>query len=145
MNYVNEDNDLDERLSTNGYYTGQHEGTVTQDVSEGADNAPYSVERTSVRQGTIAQDAKASGPAQAFRVTYDLNGATGTLAVESEVAFDANKIKIAAAPTISTYPASMTRFTGWNTQAGGGGTSYTAEQTDVTLSADTVLYAQYAA
>lgn len=46
-----------ERVSTNGYYTGHHKGSVTQDASSGADNAAYYVERNTVRFGTISQDA----------------------------------------------------------------------------------------
>lgn len=147
MNYQDQTQG-NERLSTNGYYTGHHKGSVTQDAAAGADNAPYYVERTSERFGTITQDALPdSMPKKALAVTYDLNGATGTLAVIKQVADGANKIaKLAAAPTVTAYPeGKQAPFTGWNTKAAGGGTSYTAEQADVTISADTVLYAQYTA
>ncbi len=45
-----------ERLATNGYYTGQHKGTPTQDALDGADNDAYYAERVTVRQGTLTQD-----------------------------------------------------------------------------------------
>lgn len=49
-----------ERVSTNGYYTGHHKGSVMQDATNSADNAPYYVERNTVRFGTITQDAAPS-------------------------------------------------------------------------------------
>lgn len=45
------------RISTNGYYTGHHKGSVMQDATGGADNKPYYVERNTIRYGTITQDA----------------------------------------------------------------------------------------
>lgn len=48
------------RISTNGYYTGHHKGSVMQDATGGADNQPYYVERTTIRYGTITQDAVSS-------------------------------------------------------------------------------------
>lgn len=48
------------RISTNGYYTGHHKGSVMQDATGGADNKPYYVERTTIRYGTITQDAVSS-------------------------------------------------------------------------------------
>lgn len=44
-----------ERLSTNGHYTGEHLGSVIQDVQNS--NCKYSVELNTVRYGTITQDA----------------------------------------------------------------------------------------
>ena len=44
-----------ERLSTNGHYTGEHKGTVTQDAK--ASMTPHMVEENIVRYGTITQDA----------------------------------------------------------------------------------------
>lgn len=47
-----------ERLSTNGSYTGQHKGSVTQDhLGQSAENQPYWVEDNIVRFGTIMGDA----------------------------------------------------------------------------------------
>ena len=45
-----------ERLSTNGYYTGEHKGTPTQDAKAEANEA-HSNENATVHLGTITQDA----------------------------------------------------------------------------------------
>lgn len=51
-----------ERLSTNGYYTGEHKGTVMQDaLTEGTDTA-HSNEVRTVHLGTITQDALGAMP-----------------------------------------------------------------------------------
>lgn len=44
-----------ERLSTNGHYTGEQLGTVTQDAL--VEMQPHMVEDSTVRLGTITQDA----------------------------------------------------------------------------------------
>ena len=44
-----------ERLSTNGYYTGEHKGTPTPDAK--AEVTPHMVEEATVHLGTITQDA----------------------------------------------------------------------------------------
>lgn len=44
-----------ERLSTNGHYTGEQLGTVTQDAK--ATMTPHIVEEAIVRLGTMTQDA----------------------------------------------------------------------------------------
>ena len=44
-----------ERLSTNGHYTGEHLGSVTQDAK--AEMKAHIVEENIVRLGTIMQDA----------------------------------------------------------------------------------------
>lgn len=44
-----------ERLSTNGHYTGEHLGSVTQDAK--VEMAAHMVEDATVRYGTITQDA----------------------------------------------------------------------------------------
>ena len=46
-----------ERLSTNGYYTGHHKGTVLQDALVEGVNQPYGVEEGIVRYGTMLGDA----------------------------------------------------------------------------------------
>lgn len=50
-------NGNEERLSTNGYYTGQHKGSVMQDANEASGNQPYEVENGTIRYGTIMGDA----------------------------------------------------------------------------------------
>ena len=53
-----------ERLSTNGHYTGEHLGAVTQDAK--AEMTAHIVESNTVRLGTITQDAiEGSTPAVA--------------------------------------------------------------------------------
>lgn len=44
-----------ERLSTNGHYTGEHLGSVTQDAK--AEMTAHMVEDATIRYGTITQDA----------------------------------------------------------------------------------------
>lgn len=47
-----------ERMATNGHYTGDFKGTVTQDALAGeAANAPHYVEGVTVMVGTILGDA----------------------------------------------------------------------------------------
>ncbi len=47
-----------ERLATNGHYTGEHKGSVTQDAKDATANVAHSVEAATVRLGTMTQDAK---------------------------------------------------------------------------------------
>lgn len=68
-----------ERLATNGYYTGQHKGSVTQDASEAAAelNIPYIVETTTIRCGTMLGDyADENFPAIGVGLTQTLTGCT---------------------------------------------------------------------
>lgn len=44
-----------ERMSTNGHYTGEHLGSVTQDAK--AEMTAHLIEDNIVRYGTITQDA----------------------------------------------------------------------------------------
>ena len=46
-----------ERLSTNGYYTGEQKGTVMQDAKAGGAVAAHVVEENTIRLGTMMQDA----------------------------------------------------------------------------------------
>lgn len=46
-----------ERLSTNGYYTGEHKGSVIQDAKVGSVQSAHGVEEGIVRLGTMMQDA----------------------------------------------------------------------------------------
>jgi hypothetical protein len=46
-----------ERLATNGYYTGEHKGSVMQDGKYADANSPHCVENAIVRLGTMTQDA----------------------------------------------------------------------------------------
>ena len=51
-----------ERLSTNGYYTGEHKGTVMQDAKTEGTDVAHSNEMNTVHLGTIMQDAKGNMP-----------------------------------------------------------------------------------
>lgn len=46
-----------ERLATNGYYTGEHKGTPTQDGKVEGTQTAHGVEESIVRYGTMTQDA----------------------------------------------------------------------------------------
>lgn len=48
-----------QRLSTNGHYTGQKNGTPMQDAKDsvGQNSNAYYVEENTIRYGTITQDA----------------------------------------------------------------------------------------
>ena len=48
-----------ERVATNGYYTGEHKGSVMQDA-KAASNVAHSSESLTVHFGTMTQDAKDS-------------------------------------------------------------------------------------
>ena len=66
-----------ERLSTNGHYTGQHKGTVTQDALTVGTDQPYGVEESTIRLGTMAQDATVgSMPAVGVSVVHKLTKCT---------------------------------------------------------------------
>lgn len=139
--YVNQSNDSGERVSTNGYFTGNHVGTVMQDADSSADNDKYSVETNTIRMGTMMQDSQSGQPSQRFKVSYDLNGATGTTP-ESEYGDDSNKVTASVAPTITAYPEGKEAFSKWNSKSDGTGTD-TVASASLTLTADTILYAVY--
>ena len=69
-------------------------------------------------------------------VTFNANGGTGTMT--PQVA------GVPTALTLNTFTRTDYSFTGWNTQAGGGGTAY-ADGTIYDFSADIILYAQWTA
>lgn len=142
--YANQTNSNSERVSTNGYYTGHHIGTVMQDADTNANNVKYQVEDGTIRIGTMTLDAASnSQPIERFKVTYNLNGATGTTP-DTAYGNDSNAVTVSAAPAITTYPAGKTAFSKWNTKADGTGTEVSASAS-LTLAAHTTLYAVYSA
>ncbi len=82
----------DEQLSVNGYYTGNHTGTPTQDGKHSAGNTdPYYVEHNTVRFGTITQDgsSNANMPIKNdVSVTYILTGCSGNAAAGAKQGTD---------------------------------------------------------
>ena len=76
--------------------------------------------------------------ANSYAITFNANGATGSMANEAIVAGTAKAL------TTNTLTRTGYTFTGWNTLAAGGGTAYVAGAT-VTLYANLTLYAQWTA
>ena len=84
-------------------------------------------------------------------VTFDANNGTGTMSnqyvkkntatiIKANVNYDTNGAKSDPALSREGYT-----FAGWNTQANGSGTNYTAGTDSINVSADTTLYAQWTA
>ena len=77
-------------------------------------------------------------PVEKVTLTYDGNGGEGN-APGAQTVDKGSNVTIAA----NTFSRDGYTFTGWNTQADGTGTAYTAGET-ISLSEDTTLYAQWA-
>jgi uncharacterized repeat protein (TIGR02543 family) len=90
-------------------------------------------------QGTCTTVGNSS--ALSFAISYDGNGNTGG-SVPSNTTVNAF-----ASTSLATNSGTLTRtnytFSGWNTAANGGGTSYAAGATGVYVNKDTTLYAQW--
>lgn len=106
-----------EKLSANGYYTGQHKGAPTQDALGGAANIdPYDVEHNTVRYGTITQDAAtdANMPTSgAVMVAFNLTNCTASVA-PGGVATTSNFTTTFAADEGYELPAAITVTIGGN-------------------------------
>ncbi len=89
-----------EKLSANGVYTGQQEGTPMQGHGETAANAnAYYTEHGTVRFGTAMQDAGDSNfLSKCFVVSYNLNGGTGVGPVYQEQGFAGGALTLPAFP-----------------------------------------------
>ena len=74
-----------------------------------------------------------------FSVTYDPNGGTGGTTDSGIASGTQYSVKSDTAASVSR--AGFT-FTGWNTEAGGGGTTYQAGST-IDVTSDVTLYAQW--
>ena len=72
-------------------------------------------------------------------LTYDANGGTGTMTGSRKP----SGVQFTIADCAFTAPAANATFVGWNTNEDGNGTAYNVGDTP-TLTADTVLYAQWA-
>ena len=55
--YANQTNAEGERVSTNGYWTGHHKGSVMQDALVEGGSQPYGVENSTVHVGGMLRDA----------------------------------------------------------------------------------------
>lgn len=75
---------------------------------------------------------------KAYTVTYDANGGTGTMTDSNSPYFGGSTVTTMT----NSFENSGYVFTGWNTSADGGGTSY-SEGTTFTINANTTLYAQW--
>lgn len=135
-----------EMLAANGIYCGQQVGKPAQDAEDTAvSNDAYWVEHNTIHVGTITQDAKDTNfPDQVWTVTYDLNGAVGTVPTSQTQTEEGGNLTLSAAPTITTYPEGMDAFKEWNEKADGTGTTHAASSSFAPTK-DTVLYAIYQA
>ncbi|NLW70207.1 MAG: InlB B-repeat-containing protein [Eubacteriaceae bacterium] len=79
--------------------------------------------------------------AQTANITYDANGGAGT--TPPTVSYEGESINLAWPADIGITPQTGYYFAGWNTQADGLGTSYTAGQTISVPSGGLTLYAQW--
>lgn len=83
----------EERLATNGEYTGQHKGTPMQDALEKADNAPYLRARNTIRYGTITPDAADDNfPDILIDVSYTATGEVTDISLENAIYDSVNEL-----------------------------------------------------
>ena len=75
-----------------------------------------------------------SGQASCYTVTFNANGGTGTMAPQTS--------NVRANLTANAFTRTGYTFTGWTTEAGGGGIAY-ADEASYAFSADATLYAQW--
>jgi uncharacterized repeat protein (TIGR02543 family) len=101
----------------------------------------YAAGATLVVSSDVLLYAQWSSVVVSYTVTYDANGGTGTLPASSGSSVPSGSaVLVESAGSLSRSGYS---FAGWNTAAGGGGTSYAAGATLV-ISSDVTLYAQWA-
>lgn len=131
---VNENSEI---IAANGYATGEQIGTPTQGYGEVDANADaHWVAHETLRYGTRCRDISE------ISLSYDLNGGVGEI-VPTQTVASGVATTTAEEPTITIYPEGKDSFDSWNTKADGSGTEYDAED-DITITEDTILYAQYA-
>ena len=122
-----------------GYYGGGGGG----DNSGGGGGSGYiggaGITSGSTVAGTCAGVGNSS--ALSYEITYDGNGKTGGSVPANTT------VNAFASTSLATNSGTLTRtnytFSGWNTAANGGGTSYAAGATGVYVNKDTTLYAQW--
>jgi len=75
-----------------------------------------------------------------YTVTYDANGGTGTVPIDSNAYLASSTVTVSG---ISTLTKTGYALTSWNTQSNGSGTAYATSSTFVIGSANVILYAQW--
>ena len=117
------------------YSTGTISATGQISISINQNSASKAVYLAAI---SVSYTTGSGGGTTTYTVTYNKNNGTGTMT-------DSNS-PYSSGATVTTLPNSFTRsnyiFTGWNTQAGGGGSAY-AENATFSISANTTLYAQW--
>ncbi|MCI6787800.1 MAG: InlB B-repeat-containing protein [Oscillospiraceae bacterium] len=107
-------------VTTYGEWSTNDDGTITRTVTKECTYCKYKEE---IKEYQV-------------KLTYDANGGAGTI----------DSATGAAGESVTVAENGFTRdnytFTGWNTQADGSGTAYSADES-FTLTEDTVLYAQW--
>lgn len=111
-----------------GWVTSQ-----TGTAAEYIDKAPYTMGANDV----ILYAFWTQNPS--YTITFDKNGGNGTMAAQSIVS------GLSAPLAANTFTNAGSTFAGWNTAAGGNGTSYAAGATFTMGDADVTLYAQWRA
>ena len=128
-------------LTTGNFTLVCHGGTAVKRVEfRTISNTTISAAtQTGTWSTTTALGTISLGAATTYTVTYDANGGSGAPT-------DPNSPYTSGATVTVLGAGSMSRagytFTGWNTQAGGGGTSYSQGNT-FTITQNTTLYAQW--
>ena len=108
-------------VTTYGEWIANEDGTTTRDVTKKCTYCGYE-EKVTEHQG---------------KLTYDANGGEGT--IDSATGAAGESVPVAENGfTLNNYT-----FTGWNTQADGSGTAYSAGDRFTLTDEDTVLYAQW--
>ncbi|QQE79540.1 InlB B-repeat-containing protein [Alicyclobacillus sp. SO9] len=119
------------KTGANGDYTGTWTAPkTTQNVIVTA-----TVHGTTVQQHNTVQ-------VQAYTVTYNGNGATGTVPMDGNTYKSGDSVTVAGVGNIIN---TGNTFAGWNTKANGSGTSYAAGSTMTIGSSNVTLYAQWTA
>jgi hypothetical protein len=116
-------------------FTRPHYSFVKWNTAADGSGTDYADEATYAFTADVTLFAQWA-PLATHTVTFDANGGTGTMAPQTSDS--------PAALTTNTFTYEGYSFTHWNTEAGGGGTSYDDGAT-YNFSADVTLYAQWEA
>ena len=116
--------------TTDYEFTGSESGTIDIKWTKSSGNGAFWIKYISVTY--------TSG----FTVTYDANGATGGSVPTDNIAYSSGATVTVKGNTGDLVRAGYT-FGGWNTQADGNGTNYTAGTGTFSITANTTLYAKW--